>query len=474
MDWSRGAILMMLSLVFVSFSQATSWGEDTTHREGLFAIKEVFLLGNKKTKPNIITREMSLKKGLFVTDSTLSALMEEDRMKIYNTNLFNEVTIQKLFTENRSVILLVKVTERWYIYPSFIFQLADRNFNDWWVNQNHDLSRVNLGIRYEQYNFRGRREVLNLIFQLGFERRFLANWRIPYIEKKQKHGMEFTYSFLESRNVGYQTVDHVKQFVNEERILRRTQRGGVSYTFRNSFYNRHKWRVTFDHRSIDDTVAILNPNYFANGRTLQRHFDIIYTFTRDKRNNNNYATSGSYFVLRAEKTGLGIFNEVDIFDIYLNYSKFFDFGNHFSYATSATIFSSWPSNQPYERYYGLGEDLNLVRGFEQDLIEGQRYVLYKNSFRKRLFKHVQDISPIMPIKQFHKIPFAFYGKVIFDAGYVENYPQYEISDRLANNFLYGIGLGLDIVTIHDLVIRFEYTYNSEGQFRFALSSLAGI
>ncbi|MEM9325346.1 MAG: BamA/TamA family outer membrane protein [Bacteroidota bacterium] len=472
MVWSRGLVWVLLSLMFVSTSQAASWSHAST-RKGEFTVKEVFLLGNKKTKPNIITREMSLKKGMTVGDSALSALIEEDRMKIYNTNLFNEVEIQKLYTETTEVILLVKVTERWYIFPSIIFKLADRNFNDWWVNQGRDFSRVNLGLRYEQFNFRGRREVLNLIFQLGFERRFLVNWRIPYIEKKQKHGLQFSYSYLESRNIGYETRDHVRIFVNDEKILRREQRAGITYRFRNSFYNRHRVALTFDHRTIDDTVALLNPNYFTNASTIQRNFDIIYEFSRDLRNNNNFATKGSLLRVRAEKTGLGIFNEVDIFDITLDYSKYFDLGKNFSYATGVTVFSSWPSRQPFERYNGLGF-IDLVRGYEQDLIEGPRYALFKSTLRKRLFRHEQDISKVMPIQQFHKIPLALWVKIFFDAGYVENYPEYEISERLSNEFLYSGGVGIDIVTIHDLVIRIESSLNSQGQVRFALSALTDI
>jgi hypothetical protein len=48
------------------------------------------------------------------------------------------------------LILLVDVNERWYTFPVPIFELSDRNFNEWWQNYNHDFRRVNYGLRLYQ------------------------------------------------------------------------------------------------------------------------------------------------------------------------------------------------------------------------------------------------------------------------------------------------------------------------------------
>ncbi len=433
-------------------------------------VKEVFILGNHKTKANVILREMQLTKGHVLADTLIDNAILVDQQRIYNSNLFDEVSIKPLYASDKEIMILVTVSERWYIYPSFIFKLADRNLNDWWVNQNRDLSRVNLGVRYQQYNFRGRRELLNLIFQVGFERDFLASWRIPYIEKSQKHGLSLSFSYSESRNAGFRTQDHVRQFVSAERLLRKTTRGRVTYRFRKSYYNTHRFRAKFDHRVIDDTVAMLNPNYFGNGATLQKHFDLSYQFTRDLRNNVNYPTKGHLLRFKLEKTGIGIYNQVDIFDINIFYRQYFDLGNKFSASTGVELFSSWPKNQPYINYTGVGFVQSLVRGYEQDLIEGHQYMLYKTTLRRNLFRHTQDLGKAMPFKQFRKVPIALYGKVFFDGGWVNNYPQYEVSQRLANKHLFGAGIGFDLVTIYDLVTRFEWSVNAEGNIRFAIGT----
>ncbi len=446
---------------------------DTSTSKAVF-VKEVFIIGNNKTKASVILREMQLTKGFMLKDTLINSAIIEDQQRIYNTNLFDEVTIKPLYASDQELMILVTVSERWYIYPSVIFKLADRNLNDWWVNQNRDLSRVNLGVRYQQYNFRGRRELLNLIFQVGFERDFLASWRIPYIEKSQKHGLSLSFSYSESRNAGFRTEDHVRQFVSAERLLRKTTRGRITYRFRKSYYNTHRFRLKFEYRVIDDTVAMLNPNYFGNRATLQRHFELSYQFTRDLRNNNNYPTKGHLLRFRLDKSGLGIYNQVDIFDVNMVYRQYFDLGNQFSVSTGIEVFSSWPKNQPYINYSGVGFEQTLVRGYEQDLIEGHQYVLYKSTLRRGLFKHTQNLGKLMPFRQFRKVPIALYGKVFFDGGWVNNYPEYEVSQRLANKHLFGVGAGFDLVTIYDLVSRFEWSVNAEGNLRFAISAKADL
>jgi hypothetical protein len=72
----------------------------------------------------------------------------------------------------------------------------------------------------------------------------------------------------------------------------------------------------------------------------------------------------------------------------------------------------------------------------------------------------------MPAEQFRHIPISIYLKTYADLGYVQNYPYYEeldINTRLSNNVLAGTGFGLDVVGFYDIVLRFEYSFNAEGE-----------
>ena len=80
-----------------------------------------------------------------------------------------------------------------------IFQLADRNFNEWWENYNHDLSRVIYGLKLYQYNMRGRNETLTLTAQFGFIQRYELMYRIPYLDKRQKQGLIFQTDYIDAK-----------------------------------------------------------------------------------------------------------------------------------------------------------------------------------------------------------------------------------------------------------------------------------
>ena len=67
-----------------------------------------------------------------------------------------------------------------------------------------------------------------------------------------------------------------------------------------------------------------------------------------------------------------------------------------------------------------------------------------------------------PLEQFRHFPYAFYLKSYFDIGYASNTQNYEGNQFLADKLLFGGGLGLDIVTMYDIVVRLEYSWNSIG------------
>jgi hypothetical protein len=75
----------------------------------------------------------------------------------------------------------------------------------------------------------------------------------------------------------------------------------------------------------------------------------------------------------------------------------------------------------------------------------------------------------MPIRQFRHVPISIYLKTYADLGYVRNYPYYEeqqFNTRLSDKLLFGTGFGADIVGFYDIVLRFEYSFNAEGEHGF--------
>ena len=437
-------------------------------------INNIYIVGNKKTKPRIILRELSLDEGEYVPGSSLDQILEQDRNLIYNTNLFSTVEIEKLQLDSATYDLLIKVKERWYFYPVPVFKLTDRNFNDWWVNRNRDLSRVKYGLRLHKYNFRGLNERLLLVALFGFENQFIFGYRMPYIEKTQRHGLEWKVGYKEQNNLAYQTDDHLPTFITSRSQKQEVYSGELTHSFRNNYYNYLRNTLVYYKVNIADTIATLNPNYLGNGATSQQAFILRQSFTRDLRDNRNYALNGYLLFLSAEKVGLGIFNDVDIWRFTGYYDRTSDLGNGWYTKNSIAGQVSTEDQVSYFNYIGFGYLNYLVRGYELDVIEGYQNVLSKNEVRKLIFKGTSNISKVMPLEQFQKIPFAFYGKIFLDGGWINNYPEYEQNNRLSNQFLYGVGLGLDIVTLYDFTIRLEYSYNAENETNFFVNFTADL
>ena len=64
-------------------------------------------------------------------------------------------------------------------------------------------------------------------------------------------------------------------------------------------------------------------------------------------------------------------------------------------------------------------------------------------------------------KAYTRVPFKFYIKGYADVGYVYNGAN-SIANSLNNKLMYTGGIGLDVVSIYDIVFRIEYSFN---QFR---------
>ncbi len=430
---------------------------DTTSQK--IKINRILIIGNKITRDQIILRELSVLPGDSIFLSQLEVRLDQDKKNLYNTRLFNTVDIRVLELEPSVVDLLIDLDERWYTFPVPIFELSDRNFNEWWQTYNHDFSRVNYGLRLYQYNMRGRNETLRATAQFGFTRRFELSYRFPYIDKKQKQGLNFSFDYSESKNVAYKTENHKLIFKDSTAILKSTRGGGISYTFRNSYYIRHALSIEYRDNRINEVIATLNENYMGEGRTRQQFGSIAYQFVDDHRDIGAYPLNGYYIQGTIRKYGFGFGDDLNKFEVSGSLSKYVEFQKGFFLSNYTNVSLSTPDQLAYNYYSALGYQKNFVRGYEIYVIEGASSFLNKTTFKKRIFSRNIEWKN-MPIEQFRYIPFAIYLKTYADFGYVPNYPNYEANTRLSNKLLAGGGFGIDVIGSYDVVLRFEYSFNS--------------
>lgn len=443
-----------------------------TLQDRLLHVDRVIIIGNKVTKRRIIERELTLKPGDTIRSRRLTSELEWDKHKLYNLRLFNTVTVRSLDLGNNHIDILVDLTERWYIFPVPIFELSDRNFNEWWNNYNHDLTRINYGLRIYKYNFRGRNESLRLTAQFGFYRKFDIQYKIPNLDKTQKHGLTFAFDFGAPRNLAYQTVDHRLEFIREDKIVKESIGTSLTYSYRKTFFETHS--ITYNYRASEvmDTVLTLNPNYNTKNKTTQRYSQLSYYFVSERRDVILYPLKGYQFTAFVSKNGLLPQDDVDQLEVNLTYAYHSPIGTKYFFSNFSSVFWSTQRNQPYSVYDALGYRNLIIRGFENYVVEGPTFALNKTTFKRKIFGRNWKLDN-MPIEQFNYFPLAIYLKAFADFGYVQNYEYYQeksLNTRLSNRMLLGAGMGLDVVTVYDLVLRLEYTYTQDQRWGFFLNA----
>ena len=151
-------------------------------------VEKIVIIGNKVTKNSIISRELVFDEGDTVPSAILKDAVQRSKENLLNTSLFNFVEITTQAIDIGKVYVIIELSERWYIFPVPIFEVVDRNFNEWWLRK--DFSRTNYGVFLNWDNFRGRKENVRLLVRFGYSQRLSLNYAIPYIDKKQKRRNE--------------------------------------------------------------------------------------------------------------------------------------------------------------------------------------------------------------------------------------------------------------------------------------------
>ncbi|WKN31270.1 BamA/TamA family outer membrane protein [Porifericola rhodea] len=432
------------------------------NKNRLLTIDKIFIIGNQRTKERIILRELNIKEGYAYNTEELNEALILDRRKLMNTQLFLDVKLSLIQLNENVADIIVRVSERWYTIPSPFFKLADRNFNVWLSNQNRDWSRVEYGLKFYKYNFRGLNEQVYFFFQLGFTRQLAMRYRIPYIDKAQKNGLEFGFSFSETANINFTTEGHRLLFTDSLKDASQSKIGLVGWRYRPNFYRNHYVELRYNDVKIKDTIRSLNPEYFLNEGNRQQYFALSYSFENDHRDFVGYPLKGYRWEAEVSKLGLGIFDEVNLFRLRAEAAKYLPLGKEFYYAGIGRGYLSSLKKQPYANLTGLGFSRRWIRGYELDAIEGQAFLMQQNTFSKKIFAREFDVSQVLPIEQFNNIPLAIYLKAYFDHGYLWNDIDYIRNKPLANRYLYGYGIGVDIVSFYDFVLRLEHSWKHDG------------
>jgi opacity protein-like surface antigen len=147
---------------------------------------------------------------------------------------------------------------------------------------------------------------------------------------------------------------------------------------------------------------------------------------------------------------------MELWQFNLRATRHWTLPKEFFYSVQAEVGVKLPFDQPFVNQPFLGYGDSYLRGLEYYVIDGVAGGFVRNTFRKEVAS--VKLRTGLKSRTYGVIPFRFYVKAYGDAGYVYNRNNVK-GNMLTNKFMYTGGFGVDVLTIYDWVIRFEYSFN---------------
>ena len=430
---------------------------------GKLRVVSISITGNKKTKAYIILREIPFRSGDSLIVGNLADELEQARRQVYNINLFSEVMITPVMISASEISITLTVREKWYVYPTPQFQLADRNFNDWLKTYNADFNRVVYGVKFAHYNFSGRGDQLRIFFLNGYARNISFSYSAPASDSKLSEGFRISAGYTQNREIPYNTSYNNKLLqYKKEGFVRNSAFASVTYQSRQGFFKRSFYTLSYTYLNVDDSVITsrYNPNYFGKARSLISFPDLSYTFQYTNVDHINYPLTGTIGGVTVLKRGFGLTGGINMLSVDGAYIRYLSHFNNKLYS-SIQVYAKLklPFQQAYINQRALGYGEAYLRGQEYYVVDGVLATVVKYTLKKKILSF--KIPFPFHIRQLPNIPFTFFAKTYADIGYCYNEREFE--SNLNNRLLYTGGFGIDMLTVYGFTLNLEYSFNQLGE-----------
>lgn len=436
-------------------------------------IDHIAIFGNDITQRHVILRELDFEQGDSIRLSELSHRIDINRKRLVSTGLFNysDINIKDWDIETNRITIQVDLKENWYIFPSIIFELADRSFNVWWKEMNFDFNRVNYGLRLDHLNTTGHGDRLKLIFQRGYTHKYEIEYTYPYLLGKWGGGIEIIYS--NNREVGFRTIGNKVFFRKweDERIMLERLRFGFTLTRRDNAYLSQKLRIQWHHNQVNEVVPeFLNPNYFLYSRREIRFPVLEYEVILDKRTFPTYPEAGFLLFLNAKRSGFSKYSDYNNLEISGGLEVYESLAPNLYAGLRLKAKANLIRNQlAYANNTALGYGADGVRGYELYVLDGSDFILAKSALRYQIIERDIQLKKWMPIKRLKSMPVSLNARISLEAGYA-NERHYFTTNGLNNQLIVGGGPAMDLLLYNNYLFSAEYNFNQIGESGLYLQS----
>lgn len=449
--------LLLIGLALSSVINSHAQNQNTVGQQ----IEQICIFGNEKTKVKTILRELPFSQGEYINTADTNKLSKISIQNLTNTQLFNYVEV-RFTAQDSTLIVSVRLEERWYLIPNFIASLAETNFNTWW--QNKDFSRINAGFSFQWKNFSGRKDQLIFLTQAGWTHRIGVNYDYPNLGKKQKFGGGILFEYSNNREINYASKNGLRLFFKNNSFIQEVWQAKSKIEYRPQLFNLHKISLNYQYVSIADTVQYYTKAYLSENQNQNNLLQISYGFRREKRDNKSYPLHGHLIDFNIDQSifAYNIKNGIKLGTINFTTNLHGQIQNRWYGALGVKSKITYSGTPPYFFQRGLGYSNQYIRGYELFVIDGQHYGLLKSNIKYNLVKKKTIDFNFKKLNKFTHAHYALFLNAFADAGYVIDKLNAD-QNPYANDLQYGFGFSLDFVSYYDTVIRFEGSINKKGQ-----------
>lgn len=436
-----------------------------------FQVAEISFEGNKKTKDFIVEREVVLKKDSTYSPELFSNYLWRSKENLMNTTLFVDVLFDTTLVGEGQYKVHFLLKERWYIFPTPYFTVADRNWNVWINEHNASLSRTNVGVKLRHENVTGRNDKFNLWLIGGYTRQVSFNYLRPFVDKRLRFGYKVSFKHIASNEINFATDANKQLFYSANHKSRELYSADAALTYNKNSRLRMQLYGRYNFEKIADTIAKLNPGYFGNATIKATYFDFIWSTQYYKVDYIPYPLRGWFLTTQlqqrlSENSALNMTKiQAELFAVKQigknNYLDLYIYGVH-----------KFQNNLPFANAQLFGYTNKYIQGLEYFVLDGNSGFLSRLTFKKNifnwyiksLFKDKKTENPGRLRKTFNElskthndIPFRVFLKVYGNVGYIDT--RYSNNNYMSNQWLRTAGIGIDILTAYDFVFRFDLSFN---------------
>ena len=436
--------LVILFLFFIEFINAQ------------VKINSIVIEGNKKTKEYIILRELPYQVGSFVAKDSLAYFNTIAQQQLFNTSLFTEVLVSYSTNDSLNFNINIQLKERWYLFPIPYFRWVDRNFSQWWQQEHRSLDRVNYGINLRGSNFTGNNDKLTLGLITGYTQQAILRYQFPYVDKKLHYGVAFGIQYFTQKELNISTVRDKQVFYKTEAIVHKGFRSNISLLYRPNLFERHSFQIGVGKNEISDSAFLIQPTFLPNLSKSFNYLDFTLSFSKIKFDYNAYPTKGAATEFIAYHR---FSNKSDLSSLQFRKIVAKPFSTHNFLILESNSSIKFLSNHNYIDSKLIGYGNLQLNGLEYYVIDGNAASLFKAEWHHAVGSFT--VKNILFKKMIPEVKYRFWLKAFTNLGYV--YADKPINNsKLSNTLLRTAGVGLDIISIYDFVLKIDYSLNQLG------------